>query len=414
MPEFLVGGRGNQAPRPGRDNGGGNWHFFGNRPYFALLPFDYIVFAILLLLIFPAFRLAHLPFRFNFPSMVAAFWGGTVVEAIYFAVLLGMIGLPFKRTLMPCLARYHDQKILFLLIFVLGASMIHLLGPWLGLMIAVDALAVAELMARTRRGFERALIDILLPATYLFACLIIVSTFNHALAAIRYVGTYDAAFAHLDWVLFHLNVSEFAHWSLAHSPHWFISLLEFTYFGLYGRLIGILLITALLGNRQYALKYVRTIFICYGIAMVVFAICPVKGPYFTCPVHLSSYPRNLISFWSQEAIAVKARMLFAHQLTPDVAAVSFVDYYIGFPSMHTALPIISIWFLRPWKRIALVPLVIYVTVLLPSIIILEWHYLVDMFGGFAVAALAIWLSEKISRASATDDLSGSPSLRETG
>lgn len=413
MPEMLLGRLIDETPRPDPDKGSEKRHFFGNRPYFDLLPFDYMVFAILLLLLFPAFWLAHLPFRIDLASMVAAYWGGTFVEAIFFAVLLGVIGLPFRQTLMPCLARYHDQKIFFLLIAALAASMIHLLGLWMGLMVAVDALAVAELMARRRRGFERVLIDILLPSSYLFVGLIIVSAFNHALAAIRYVGTSDAAFAHLDWILFHLNVSEFSHWSLSHSPHWFISLLEFTYFGLFGRLIGVLLITALLGNRQYALKFVRTLFICYGIALVVFAICPVKGPYFTCPVHLTSYPRSLISFWSQEAIAVKARMLFAHQLTRDVAAVNFVDYYIGFPSLHTALPIISIWFLRPWKKIAVLPAVIYVAVLLPSIIILEWHYLVDMFGGFAAAALAIWLSEKISRASATDELTGSASLSET-
>lgn len=411
MPNALLGRLKNGTLRFGFNKGRADRRPFGNKLYFSLLPFDYVFFAILLLLLIPAFWLAHLPFRIDFASMVGAYWGATIVEAIFFAIVLGMIGLPFKQTLMPCLARYHDQKIFFLLVFALAATMIHLLGIWLGLMVAIDALGVAELMARRKNGFESTLIDIILPAAYLFFGLIIVSAFNHALAAIRYVGTYDAAFAQLDWSLFHLNVSEFSHWSLNHLPHWFIASLEFTYFGLFGRLIGVLLIVVLLGNRQFGMKYVRALLICYGIALVIFVVCPVKGPYFTCPVHLTSYPRSLISFWSQEAIAVKARMLFAHQLNPEVTLVSFVDYYIGFPSLHTALPIVSIWFLRPWKKIVILPLVIYVTLLLPSIIILEWHYLVDMLGGFATAFLAIWLSERISSASATDDLSGGPNLQ---
>ena len=412
MPDALLGRLKNRTLRFGLNKGRADQRLFGNKLHPSLLPFDFAFFAILLLLLIPVYRLAHLPFRIDFAAMVGAYWGATFVEAIFFAIVLGMIGLPFKQTLMPCLARYHDQKIFFLLVFALAATMIHLLGTGLGLMVAIDALGVAELMARRKRGFESTLIDIILPASYLFIGLVIVSALNHALAAIRYVGTYDAAFAQLDWSLFHLNVSNFAHWSLGHLPHWYIASLEFTYFGLYGRLVGILIIVVLLGNRQYGMKFVRTLLICYGIALVVFVVCPVKGPYFTCPAHLTSYPRSLISFWSQEAITVKARMLFARQLNPEVTLINFVDYYIGFPSLHTALPMVSFWFLRPWKKIVILPMVIYVTLLLPAIVILEWHYLVDMLGGFATALLAIWLSERISSATAADDLSRGPNLQQ--
>ena len=97
-------------------------------------------------------------------------------------------------------------------------------------------------------------------------------------------------------------------------------------------------------------------------------------------------------------------MLWAHNITSAVIAVNPEDYYISLPSLHVALPIIAIWFVRPWKRIALIMLGIYVLLLLPSVLLLEWHYLVDFFAGFATAFLAIWLAEKISRTGNRDEL----------
>ena len=97
-------------------------------------------------------------------------------------------------------------------------------------------------------------------------------------------------------------------------------------------------------------------------------------------------------------------MLWAHNITSAVIAVNPEDYYISLPSLHVALPIIAIWFVRPWKRIALLMLGIYVLLLLPSVLLLEWHYLVDFFAGFATAFLAIWLAEKISCAGIKDEL----------
>jgi hypothetical protein len=64
------------------------------------------------------------------------------------------------------------------------------------------------------------------------------------------------------------------------------------------------------------------------------------------------------------------------------------DYFIAFPSLHIALPIIVAWFMRRWKRIVLC-LVVYDIVLIPAILLLEWHYVIDLLGGIAVAVIAI-------------------------
>ena len=347
--------------------------------------------------------MARLPLRIAFVDITSDYWGGTAFSAAFVAIGLAVIGLPIRQTLVPFLTRFRENKGRIVIALLLATWLIYLLGFWLGAIVTVDALGVAELLERRKQILLDA-IDIFVPALYLFLGLILVFSFNHALVGIRNPWTYDLFFQHLDRVLFHVNVTDIAHWSLSHLPIWFFRLLEFTYYGLYGRLIAILVFAALLRSQQYAVKYVRTLLICYAIALVVYSVLPAKGPYSICPIHLSSYPRSLITFWTQEALVMRARMLWAHNITSAVIAVNPEDYYISLPSLHVALPIIAIWFARPWKRIALLMLVIYVLLLLPSVLLLEWHYLVDFLAGFATAFLAIWLAEKISRAGNRDEL----------
>jgi hypothetical protein len=67
-------------------------------------------------------------------------------------------------------------------------------------------------------------------------------------------------------------------------------------------------------------------------------------------------------------------------------------YFIAFPCMHIAQPLIVMWFLRRWKRM-LVFLCAYDCLLIVSILLLEWHYLVDIIGGILVAGIAIAITD---------------------
>ena len=82
-----------------------------------------------------------------------------------------------------------------------------------------------------------------------------------------------------------------------------------------------------------------------------------------------------------------------HNLIPQVATVNLVDYYIGFPSMHVAMPLIAVWFLRKWRKITVI-LIGFDVLLLISIVALQWHYLVDLAGGLLVAGLAIFINRR--------------------
>ena len=365
--------------------------------------YDYLFIAVPLLFVVPLFHLARLPLRIDIKSMAVAYWGGTLVGAAFFATIYAVIMFPLELILNPFLMRVQKQKTRIVIALVLLSIMILLMGWMLGVMVTIAVLGISEMYERRAERFKLALADVFFPALYLFCGLVVVSLFNHALAGIRYAATNDELFSRLDQLVFHANVAHIAHWSMSHLPLGFFRFLEFFYYGMFAQVTAILIFIVLRGNQHYGIKYVRTLLTCYAIAVTVFAICPVKGPYSIGTLHLMTYPRALPTFWAEEVFLDRVRALYAHNLAPDMIAVSFKDYYVGFPSLHTALPIVGLWFLRPWKRLAAFRFFWYTLLLLPSIILLEWHFLMDIAGGFVTAFLSIWLVERFSRSNVEED-----------
>ena len=58
--------------------------------------------------------------------------------------------------------------------------------------------------------------------------------------------------------------------------------------------------------------------------------------------------------------------------------------------MHIALPMIMLWFIRKWRRLFAV-LAVYDVILCFAILLLEQHFLIDLFGGAIAAVVAIAL-----------------------
>jgi hypothetical protein len=361
-----------------------------NPSWVSLSLFDYGLLAALSLLLVPAFILARLPFRMDFLSFAKVYWIGTSARSAFVATLLLILGFPIGQTLAPALRRYRAQKMRIVIALTVAVGLSCVLGLWMGLVVTVDALALAELMERKKDAFERTLVDIFFPGLFLFLGVILIFAFNTAIAGIRWAGTYDAALRHVDWILFHANVSSFSHWVLNHSPRWYLALLEFAYFGLFQQLGATIFLAVLLVNQRYAAQFVRALLVAFTIAVGVFFVLPAKGPYFTCPDHLANYPRWLTSFTVQQQLGEDVRILWAHAIPPGTPTV--VGYFVSFPCMHIALAVISLWFLRRWKKIFRIVLAFDAILLIPSILILEWHYFIGMFGGIATAGIAIWIS----------------------
>ncbi|HWT66834.1 MAG TPA: phosphatase PAP2 family protein [Terracidiphilus sp.] len=343
----------------------------------------------------PLYVRSGLPFRIDIGGMASAFWLATAAEAICIAVMLYVIALPLSETVRPFLKRLRANRVLLVMGILIGMCLSLMMGPGLGIMLTVDALAVAELMHRRGARFEKSLGDALFPAGYLFCVILLLYAYNHAIAGIRYAGTFDGVFAKLDTQALGIQTSTIAHWGQTHLPGWAFAMLQTSYFGMYGRVGATLILAALLSGRREAVKMVRALLISYAIAVALFALIPVKGPYLTCTVPENGHAQSLPVYRTQQALVDKMQDLYAHRTTGESGTIDLLDYYIGFPSMHAALPLIAMWFIRRWRRVLAVLLAAYTLLLLPSTVLLEWHYGVDLLGGMAVAALSVTLSESV-------------------
>lgn len=367
----------------------------GNALRVALAPFDYALLAFFSLLLVPAFIFARLPFRLDVAGLIKAYWGELLAHSIFVAIVLLVLGNRLEQTLIPVFRKYQKQKARIAIALAAGVMLYWTLGFWLGFLVTADALAIAELMERRKEAFEATLVNLFLPGLYLFWGVILISALNSAVVAVRWAGTYDHVFKHLDWVLFHLNVSTLSHWTLGHTANWFRSLLEFGYYGFFAVEGAVLFLSGVLKGQSYAVQYVRAMIIAYAIALLVFIVFPSTGPYFICPDHSLHYPRSLVTYRVQMKFAADVRMFWSHNIAAGTLTVG--GYYIAFPCMHAALATICTWFCRPWRwvfRLVLAWNALFVT---PAIILLEWHYMIGMFGGVATAFLAIWLARRISR-----------------
>ena len=356
---------------------------------FSFPEFHYVTLGIMALAVAPVFGLAHLPLRINLMQMAAAYWIGTSAHALFLAIVLAVLGLPLNETVMPVIEHYRQQKVRVLFLLCLAAFLVRMFGGWLGFILVVDAIAIAELLDRNFLRFGERVLDVLFPSLYLFFAVVLTFVLNHGIAGMKYAGAWDGYFNQLDARLFGVTVPAVAEWSKLHLPSWFWSLSAAAYFALYAQVGAGIALIALDQGRERALRYVGTIVTAYVLAVLFFFFLPTIGPF-----ALRAHPiLEGQTYTTQTVIAVRARLIWQHIQIPELASVDLPDYYIGFPSMHVALPAITLWFLRKRKRV--VGLLIALDLLLVmGIVLYEWHYFVDILGGIAVAAIAIAVTSR--------------------
>jgi len=99
---------------------------------------------------------------------------------------------------------------------------------------------------------------------------------------------------------------------------------------------------------------------------------------------------------------------------PEINVVDGMDSYPAFPSLHLAQALVVLWFMRSYRRSWNVLLALNFFLLL-AVVLLEWHYLVDVVGGVLVALTALWLSGEAFPFSALRSRNPTPPLvPETG
>ena len=245
------------------------------------------------------------------------------------------------------------------------------------------------------------------PAVYLFAGFVLVFSYNDIIAAYTFTAAYDPVFQRMDaWILGGTSISEIAHSVLDRLSPGAFHAVEFVYYRMFPQLGVGLAIIALCDGSKEAFRYVGTILTAYYLSLVGFALWPSLGPFFGCSMHFSRFPESM-TYSIQAYLLSKARLLWDHKGIASVSA----DFYISFPCMHIAQPLIVLWFLRRWKRIVFC-LVLYDIVLIPAILLLEWHYVVDLLGGILIAVFAIVLNRTSAKGAARDSLAIERELKE--
>jgi hypothetical protein len=129
---------------------------------------------------------------------------------------------------------------------------------------------------------------------------------------------------------------------------------------------------------------VGTLLFAYCLALILFYFFPSHGPYYLCVNHFARLHYDLSSYRTQKMLLANAQYLWEQK----PVIVIPTGFYIAFPCMHIAQPIVVLWFLRKWPRMVAI-LLAYDVLLVAAIILLEWHYFVDLLGGVAVAGTAV-------------------------
>ncbi len=347
--------------------------------------------AVLSLALLPCLLVLRIPPRFDWGTLFLG-WVNLGIQSAFLASILYLITFALKETLIPACGhfyrRFFGDKLKCLLLLLVIAVTIWRVGIAQSIIRIGALLGMIELIARcqeSHRSFSKLVFDLLLPGAYLFLGFVLIFGYNNVIASQRFYGAYDVTFNRLDaWLLNGTTVSDISHSVVSLFPNQFFHFLEFIYFGMFPQIGAGVVITCLYFGRRQALQLVGTILIAYYLALICYYLWPSLGPFYICPAHFLEFPNTLESHSIQKQLLVNLEALGTFKSKDMIGT----DYFIAFPCMHIVQPLIVMWFLRRLRRIIIL-LGLFNLLLVPSIILLEWHYIVDLFGGLAVACFAI-------------------------
>jgi len=338
----------------------------------------------------PVLRRLHLPVRFDWKGLATAYWI-LKMQSVFLAAMLCLIGLPAEAIPRTLVDRWRREPLRIVLLLLYFMALGWTFAWTTALLLTVNTVAILEFHERKPHQLRQAAGAVLLPALYVLAGFLLVPAYNDIIATVRFNFAYDAAFNAMDrWILYGWSVSDLSHWAIGRFPPPFFRFLEFIYFGMFPQIGAAIFLASVSGGKNRGMQFVGTILMAYYLALGLFYLWPSQGPYSLCPEHFSRVPASLQVYAIQRNMMAHALALWNHVPTQRISG-----YFIGFPCMHVAQPLIVMWFLRRWKRM-LIFLCAYDCLLIVSILLLEWHYLVDIIGGILVAGIAIAITDNLA------------------
>ncbi len=316
----------------------------------------YAVSVLLILVLIPAFRAAHLPLHFSW-NLYFTYWAALTFESVMAALFIYAVGFPseFWSKL-----RHRGPRV----------------SPW------------------------PALAAIFVPSTYVFLVMVLVFGYNDVIASLRFTGAADRSLEALDSRIFGMPAA-----AAVHVPLGLLHALEWVYVAMFAMVGGCLLVLALREGLAASMKLAAMIATSYYIALVLFYFIPATGPYFLSGPAGGSNHVGL----GQRAFAVILGNFAAHKLPGIIGT----EYFIAVPCMHLVKPLLAVWCVRKWKRVAALSSV-YCIALIPTVILLQQHYVIDVIAAFPVAALVIALVDaprvRLASASASEPIHSSEAI----
>jgi hypothetical protein len=332
----------------------------------------YLVTSVLLVALLPLLTFARLPIKWDYAGIMSGYLIGSL-QSVILATLLYAISYP---------ARIWGDKPK--LVVTLGFTTVFF--TVYGFIVASLFLtcALIALLSGGKQGWQklpRVTASLLTADAYLFLGLNLAFTFISIIVKFRFYGLYDAFFNGLDQSILGMTVETLARYGSNVLPKEAFPFLESVYYGMFAQVGATLIICSLSSGRRQALQFVGAILICYYLTLVCFFIFPSMGP-FAQNSTIPAYALDTYTF--QKRMVQNAKHIWEQSPVQVIP----LGYYISFPCMHIAQPVVVLWFLRKWKRMVYV-LCVYDILLVFAILLLQWHYFVDILGGVAVAVAAL-------------------------
>jgi PAP2 superfamily len=343
----------------------------------------WVISAALIIVLAAYVKLARVPIHFNWPLFILGYWVDIASSAIFTATILYVVQRP--EDLKRCWQRYWTEPARLLIIAIVTGWLIWWLDIRAGFKATVITIAVAEVFDVQKFQLPRLrqlLLNFMPPAVYFFFGIVLVFTYNDVILSVSPI-TYDATLLHADgWFLGGSSISELSRIASVTLPSFVFTIFDRVYLGLFSEIGAALVLVALIRGYKEGCRYVGTMLLAYYLALLIFYLYPTLSPYYLCPDH-SHLPTTTAASKIEPVLMTRTaanQRAFALNVEG--------DYNIAFPCMHIALAVMAWWFCREWKRIARVFFVYNITLML-AILLLEWHYLVDLPAGIAIAVLVI-------------------------
>ncbi len=163
---------------------------------------------------------------------------------------------------------------------------------------------------------------------------------------------------------------------------WILRLLDAAYVSFFAELAVLLFVLEPHADRLT--EYLIRLFVCYGVALLVFVVWPVAGPYLM-------YPESTRSTWlesSTGALMAGGLREFSAIRNGVAPPTTTLGYFVGMPSMHAAGAVLFQTSLRPTRLTWWVFLPVNVLMVV-STVVLGLHYIADTVIGLVLGLVAV-------------------------